>query len=183
MLFIYDYIGLIILKLLICTFLLLELQIFMALSSMWMEHTDTYSLQILGYFNLSVGTTDGDWSLETLWQKRAQCPFCLQYWWNPPGQDCGNSQSRNYIVHCSIKGICNWNSIFYLSKFYDLLYLVIICYQLENEKLNFLCHILASLVRSVSNHQGWHTLGTLYFVQIYFALGFCPYPVPSFDRS
>ena len=60
MLFIYDYIGLIILKLLICTFLLLELQIFMALSSMWMEHTDTYSLQRLGYFNLSVGTTDGD---------------------------------------------------------------------------------------------------------------------------
>ena len=60
MLFIYDYIGLIILKLLICTFLLLELQIFIALSSMWMEHTDTYSLQILGYFNLSVGTTDGD---------------------------------------------------------------------------------------------------------------------------
>ena len=60
MLFIYDYIGLIILKLLICTFLLLELQIFMALSSMWMEHTDTYSLQILGHFNLSVGTTDGD---------------------------------------------------------------------------------------------------------------------------
>ena len=46
MLFIYDYIGLIILKLLICTFLLLELQIFIALSSMWMEHTDTYSLYL-----------------------------------------------------------------------------------------------------------------------------------------